>query len=61
MLSMVIDETTPIKEPMTSNHTVIDIPLGKKQVRQDPPAGVLALFSARIVTDWLVDVEGLSW
>ena len=60
MLSMVIDETTPIKEPMTSNHTVIDMPLGKKQERHAPPAGVLALFSARIVTDWVLDADGLS-
>ena len=59
MFRRAIDDITPIKPPMMNSHIVRENPLGRMQLRQNPPAGEPELFATCIATDWLLDAAGL--
>jgi hypothetical protein len=60
MFRRAIDDITPIKPPMMNNHIVRENPLGRMQLRQNPPEGELAAFATCMVTDLLPDAAGLA-
>jgi hypothetical protein len=58
---MAIDEVMPINPPMTSNQAVVESLIGRRQLRQMPPAGGwLLLFWTCTAVGREVDAEGLS-
>ncbi len=55
-----IDATMPIKAPIVSSHAVVVIPLGRRQLRQNPPPeGVLVVPWTCIGTDSVLVHDGL--
>jgi hypothetical protein len=59
MFRRAIDDITPIKPPMMNSHIVRENPFGRMQLRQNPPEGAFELFATCIVTDLLLDADGL--
>src|SRR3989442_13064713 len=59
MFRTTIDDITPINPPMMNSHIVAENPLGRMQLRQNPPEGEFELFATCIATDLLPDAAGL--
>jgi len=60
MFRRAIDDITPIKPPIMNNHIVKENPLGRIQLRQNPPPeGGLEVFATCIATDLLLDAAEL--
>ncbi len=58
---MAIVEIMPINPPMTSNQALVENPVGRRQLRQMPPAGGWVLvFWTWTAVDRVLDAEGLS-
>jgi hypothetical protein len=60
MFRRAIDDITPIKPPMMNNHIMTENPLGRMQLRQNPPEGELEAFATCMVTDLLPEAAGLA-
>jgi len=59
MCTIAIEDTIPINAPTASNHAVVVILIGRRQLRQIPPLGPLALLSTCMGTDRVLVHDGL--